>query len=239
MPVKESIPFSIERIKYPRLLGAHRAGTIRIWEIDTCHLLNEEDEGNLNVEERRRAAKYRSEDERRRFIRTRSALRRIIGYYYNIRPYDAQLSFSSGGKPFVKNNTLGVKFNVSHSGCKALIAVGLMREVGVDIEYRRRRQQIVDDVASYFSANERYLLSRLEGTAKVRLFYRIWCRKEACLKAAGAGLSESLDRFDVIFDRCCGQAQGVAIVSLRQLRWWVTDIEIDPAYAAAVAVEIE
>jgi len=49
----------------------------------------------------------------------------------------------------------------------------------------------------FFSPREQAALAGLQGNAKTEAFFRCWTRKEAILKAVGAGLSLPLESVDV------------------------------------------
>jgi 4'-phosphopantetheinyl transferase len=90
----------------------------------------------------------------------------------------------------------GLRFNISHSGGRALIALAHV-EVGADIELPRPRR--TDDIARRFFApgeNERlFAISALE--ARTDEFFRLWTCKEAFLKVTGEGLSRSTRSYEV------------------------------------------
>jgi 4'-phosphopantetheinyl transferase superfamily len=112
------------------------------------------------------------------------------------------LARDANGKPQLIG--AAVHFNVSHSGELALVAVS-DAPVGVDIEQQRA---IADPVA--FARRLHF------ETADPRELMRLWCRKEAWLKARGIGLAGVTEHMDL---------NG----------WFVADLEIGAGYSAAVA----
>ena len=75
------------------------------------------------------------------------------------------------------------------------LAVG--REVGVDVEWPRRRCDPAKLIHRYFSEDERREWHALPAAEKLAGFFRGWTCKEAWLKAVGTGLSFPLDQVSV------------------------------------------
>jgi 4'-phosphopantetheinyl transferase len=134
----------------------------------------------LSEDEAARAARFRFESDRVRWVRARSALRTILAEYAGDSPDSLSFNYGEHGKPALLLIT-DLHFNLSHSGDYAMIAVARSAPVGVDIE--RLRPNI--DMAA--------LLRRLGETdlpATVSELYRAWTRREAKTKATGAPLFE-------------------------------------------------
>jgi 4'-phosphopantetheinyl transferase len=90
----------------------------------------------LSRDEIQRADRYGFEPDRRRFIVARTAMRKILAHYVDIAPQELIFSYSAKGKPglLAGLKEMGIKFNLSHSGDFALLAVTQGLCVGVDIE---------------------------------------------------------------------------------------------------------
>jgi 4'-phosphopantetheinyl transferase len=129
-----------------------------------------------------------------------------------------------------------MQFNLSHSGERALLALGVGRPVGVDIEQHRA----LDPLAlarRFFSRDEIDALDRLGGQARAEAFFRCWTRKEALIKAMGDGLSFPLDSFAVQLEEG-GASQVLEIgtaASGTAACWRVMSLETEHGYEAAVA----
>ena len=78
-----------------------------------------------------------------------------------------------------------------------MIAIGLRREVGVDVELLRSDFAGEEIAKRYFSAKEVHELSRLPAELRTEGFFLCWTRKEAYIKARGDGLHVPLDSFSV------------------------------------------
>lgn len=101
------------------------------------------------------------------------------------------------GKPVFREKE-NLWFSLSHSGEWVGLAYGEY-PVGLDIESVRGVKEGV--AKRFFTADEYEQIRKKEGTEKNSLFFQIWTRKEAVLKAAGTGLTISPERFSVFSDR--------------------------------------
>jgi len=87
----------------------------------------------LSSDEQRRAERFRFERDRARFIKGRSLLREILGWYLATEPAQLRFTYSSKGKPALAEPWAAsrIDFNVAHSEGIALYALACGREVGV------------------------------------------------------------------------------------------------------------
>lgn len=198
----------------------------------------------LSHDERSRAARFHFEHDARRFSRSHQALRTILARYLDVEP--AMLRFAAGphGKPALDPPSL-LRFNLSHSGERALVALAWGREVGVDIEDRRDPKRQHHDAASLlalaratFSDAEVQMLEALEPPAVERAFFRCWTRKEAFVKAMGRGLSLDLRSFDVSVEEGAADALVATRPDAHLLQHFsVRGLDVGEPYEAALAVE--
>lgn len=85
--------------------------------------------------------------------------------------------------------------NWSHSGDGLLLAFGSGVTLGVDLEWPHNRRRVAEIARRYFTAQEQaWLESHADADIRDRAFHRLWCAKEAVLKAHGRGLNFGLDR---------------------------------------------
>lgn len=101
---------------------------------------------------------------------------------------------SERGRPSLVAPHAGVDVNWSHSGDGLLMAYGTGVRLGVDLETLRPRPRALALARRFFTAREADLLATLPGAAREHAFTRLWCAKEAVLKAHGYGLAFGLDR---------------------------------------------
>lgn len=89
--------------------------------------------------------------------------------------------------------------NWSHSGEGLLLAFGSDVVLGVDLEFPHGRRRGAEIARRYFTAREQaWLESQADAIAHDLAFHRLWCAKEAVLKAHGRGLSFGLDRLQFV-----------------------------------------
>ena len=125
--------------------------------------------------------------------------------------------------------------NWSHSGGGLLLALGKGVRVGADLECVRPRPRALLLAQRYFSAQEAHWLAACVDSERDRAFLRLWCAKEAVLKAHGHGLSFGLDRlrFELYEDAlrlvACDPALGAPA------QWSLHEFEPAPGTLAALA----
>jgi 4'-phosphopantetheinyl transferase len=141
-------------------------------------------EGLLSEDERERAARLA---DRERWVVARAALRTVLARELAIAPAELRFALGPHGKPELPGAAL--RFNLSHSGDRAVIAVAGV-EVGVDVERTARRSRAVERT---LTEGER---AALTGPDRHVELLRIWCRKEALAKALGGGLGWAPETFD-------------------------------------------
>jgi 4'-phosphopantetheinyl transferase, N-terminal len=146
------------------------------------------EEDGLPADERRRAESIVIEGRRRRWVAARWALRTALGRRIGVDPAEVALEPGPGGKPRLSGNR-ALRFNLSHSGDLAVIAITVGREVGVDVERA--------------------------DTKRPEAYYRSWVRREARAKCAGAGILAPAPEEPI----------------------WVTDLDLGPGWAGALALE--
>jgi 4'-phosphopantetheinyl transferase len=134
-----------------------------------------------------------------RFIVAHGALRMVLGLYLSADPQSLEFRTGPMGKPALVQTFTDLRFNLSHSGDLALIAVTRGREVGVDVELVQRDIEIDPIVEHYFEPAEVWDLRTAPPQERVSRFFDLWTRKEACVKAEGTGLGSAArtDRFGV------------------------------------------
>ena len=190
----------------------------------------------LSDDERDRAARFHFDRDRIAFTVARGALRTLAGRYLAAPPASLAFGYRERGKPYLTAPG-GLRFNVSHSGQRALLCFARDREVGVDIELRRELSDLLALARTAFSPAEYAALCRLPEAAHPDAFFAYWSRKEAFIKATGEGVAQ-LAAFDVSLDpgdparllRVDGEPPGAP-------RWSIQDLPATPGYAAALVVE--
>lgn len=193
----------------------------------------------LDASERARAERLRFPRDRWRFVVARGALRAILGHYLAEEPAAMRFRYGPRGKPALDGAGDGNwRFNLSHSGDLALLAVSRGRELGIDVEQVRPELAGESIARRFFSPNEVSALLGLSDGERHEAFFRCWTRKEAYIKARGDGFALRLDAFDVTL----APGEPAALLRTGQepgdaARWALRDVRIDPGYVAALCVE--
>ncbi|MDM0043200.1 4'-phosphopantetheinyl transferase superfamily protein [Variovorax dokdonensis] len=146
----------------------------------------------LSDDEQARRGRFVFARDRDRFGAGRAALRWLLGTVLDRDPQSLRFDSGPHGKPLLADDPL-LPFNVSHSGGTALFAIDAGRRhgaIGVDIELRRSVPDALPLAQGLFDAREQAdLAACAAGAERDDAFLRAWTRKEACLKAVGAGFS--------------------------------------------------
>ena len=175
-------------------------GEIHLWRAtldDPVRLAGAE--AVLSRDELLRAGRFAHVLDRERFISAHGALRMVLGLYVSMDPQSLEFRTGPMGKPALVQTFTDLRFNLSHSGDLALIAVTRGREVGVDVERVQRDIEFDPIVEHYFEPAEAWDLRTAPPHERVGKFFDLWTRKEACVKAEGGGLGMKThsDRFGV------------------------------------------
>lgn len=149
----------------------------------------------LSKSEKIRAAGYKFELDRTRFITRRGILRILLGRYLNQSPDEVSLYTNPEGKLENGDNEPG--FNLSHSGDQIAYVFGKQKNLGIDIEQVKPLEDLMEIAERFFSPFEKSTIHKLSGDNQLETFYHIWTQKEAFVKAIGTGLSENLRDFNV------------------------------------------
>jgi 4'-phosphopantetheinyl transferase len=196
----------------------------------------------LSEDEQKRSQSFYFPKDARHYTVARGLLRVILGNYIGVKPDMIEFCYNRYGKPTLEKTFAGdqIRFNVSHSHGKALIAVSQYRSLGVDIEFIRPNPERLKIADRFFSEREAALLRTLPKRQQEEGFYLCWTRKEAYIKAAGKGLSIPLDQFDVSLE------PGNQAALLRNdldpaetARWLFYSLPPTPGWALALVAEGE
>lgn len=198
----------------------------------------------LSPDEAARAKRFRFERDRSRFIAGRATLRRVLASYLDADPRSLSFSYGPAGKPEIAGPQAMDKlsFNLSNSADWALLAVSRGRCLGVDLERIPDSEDLAAVAKRFFAAAEAAALATYDRPLYAEAFCAIWTRKEALLKAFGAGLSLPLDGFCVSTDpRQPARLLSTEFRPAEAQRWTLLDVALEPPLAgtfrAALAVE--
>jgi 4'-phosphopantetheinyl transferase len=223
-------------------LSSLQPGQVHVWSVRLDQPVNRANvrSRTLSADELERAARFRFERDRRRFVVARTALRAILARYLRLDPASIGFTYGPQGKPAL-DGSIGereLRFNLSHSEELALVAVTAGRPLGIDLEAVLSFEDVKYVPARIFSARELAEFKSLAPTQHEAAFFNAWTRKEAFVKATGLGFTTDVVDVEVTFApgqparlvRLHGDADAAASWSLRELI-------VAPRYVAAVALK--
>ncbi len=141
------------------------------------------DEGRLTADERSRAAGYRLDEDRDRFVASANLLRDTVAAELGTDRFVVTRTCVTCSRPHGRPRVPGTDLEVSlaHRGDVIVVATSWRIAVGVDVEH----SDAVDDRAYDIVASE---AERRHG-ADAEHRARVWARSEAILKATGTGFA--------------------------------------------------
>ena len=198
--------------------------------------------GLLSPAEIARADRFFVPGDRLSFTAIRGVLRLLLGRYLGLHPREIRFATNQHGKPAVEqpDSQPALKFNLSHSGDRALLAFGTGTELGIDVEQLasgRNHQALAENLLSPAGIARLRLLAPAE---RERAFLQAWTRTEAVIKAAGCGVGVSREIFESVFGskhprwvRCAVPGTPGAT------EWFVHAVDPGRDYVAALATAAE
>lgn len=238
---------TIEHIKNLPMLGS---GAIHIWGANVPMFGNrlEELKAVLCPEEAAKAERFHRDADRASSIVARGALRILLSGYTGLTADELRFQYQETGKPYLLpdqqqgsrdacgtgQNRQGcppreIAFNISHSGGWVVLAIGRNRNIGVDVETIRRDMDVMAIASRYFTLEETALIEQADDQHVV--FFNLWSRKEAYVKAIGSGLFRELSSFSV-------PIIGNELPEVSEKDGWIFQrLEAGSKYAAAVVTD--
>lgn len=142
----------------------------------------------LDEQELARAARFKFDHDRERFVLGHGWMRELLAHYMDSFPSSIRMERGRFGKPFLSGGEL--HFNLSDTKDAITFAVCRAIEIGVDVETVDRRVDHNAVSAHYFTPEEQHRITQSEQPK--RTFLELWTRKEAVLKASGVGIMDDL-----------------------------------------------
>lgn len=185
----------------PPCLPPLATGEIHIWQRvlsssqDHLRPLN----ALLSEEERQRAQRFHSDQDRSAFIIARGTLRILLGHYVNRPPARLRFVCNPQGKPGLEGLHHAVFFNLSHARHRGMYAITREAPVGVDLErVRPAPPQARLHLARRFFSHAEYAQLKALPTSQLDVaFCACWTRKEAYVKCHGLSIARLLSKFSV------------------------------------------
>jgi 4'-phosphopantetheinyl transferase len=192
---------------------------------------------SLPDDELNRAGQFKVDSARDEFLLSRLLLRQTLAGHLDMSADLVALAYNPFGKPRLHlSGQAHLEFNLSHSHGRLLIAVCQGLPIGVDIE---RIDLSIDPLRLASTGMSEAAVRNLRASADIdrhELFYRLWTRKEAYLKALGTGfMIPHEDPAEVEI------AAGVLLkkVSNTDQHVMVRELSVAPGYRAAVALRFD
>lgn len=203
--------------------------TAYVWKASIAGPVTEQYRQWLQPEEQEKALRFSRPESRQQFILSRGILRELLSHYLSVNPQQLQFSTGPNGKPYCNSPAnKPIYFNLSHS-CDKLLVVISGSETGIDLERKKPSFQFEDIAKTVFSPEEQAALQQAADPHLV--FYQLWTRKEALLKATSIGL------IDTLTEVCCiPGANKVAAETIKSCNnWQIQSFSVDEHYVGSVA----
>ena len=149
-------------------------------------------QSELSPDEYRHWHEIRQPGRQREYLLGRILLRRLLAERLGCPPDTLVFRTSEHGKPTLVSHDW--QFNLSHSGDWLVLALCQQGPLGVDVEMGLRQRPVLPLAQRFYAPDEYQWLLALPSREQASAFYRLWSRKEAVLKAQGAGIAAGLDK---------------------------------------------
>ena len=213
--------------------------TVHVWGFDVGRLEDqlEDYQDDLDGEEKSRAAKFAFPKDRRAYVLRHALLRKLVGAYLGVRASRPEFVAGRMGKPALKPapDQSWLAFSMAASWPVGLFAFASHHELGVDVERIRPIDGAADIAATHFTAQEQQAFSAAPPADQPRIFFRIWTRKEALVKAIGIGLTADLSSVDVLGRPDPVPRAGPSAAEISE-DWALADLDLGPGLAAALCL---
>lgn len=194
----------------------------------------------LSDDEKQRAANYRFDKHRHRFITGRGTIREILAGKGKCPPQAIRFDLNQYGKPALEEpeSIRHIQFNASSSATMGAIAISDGIPLGFDIEKIKPGNSVDYDliVKNEFTHDEYHWYIKHDKPDRIRVFFELWTCKEAYLKALGIGLSGKLDSFSIDLQ---GQGPSISYTALennKQSELWLYQLNVTDEFVACLAL---
>jgi len=183
----------------------------------------------LSEDELRCAQSFSNPLMRRRYERTRSTVRKILGRRLEMAPAEIPFEKSENGKPRVAGSRR-CEFSLSHSGDFLVVATATV-PIGVDIETRVPQGGGLGLAKRFFSPADFAIVRAADAENVAAAFLPQWVAKEAALKALGMGIGGGLAEAE-----CTYREGKICAVRLPATRLSIHPFTLSDGTPGAVAV---
>jgi len=214
--------------------------SLHIWQISLASSSIYEKEGFelLGKEERKRAEAIHDNIAKQRFVTTHIAVRSILAGYLGIPVAQLQLAITALNKPILMPALYDqdIRFNLSHSGDQAALAVALGIDLGIDLEQVKIKRNILGIARRYFSqATVAAIMAQAEPQRKLS-FLLAWTQYEAYKKAQGLGLRGGDPKLTLCLDEFAAHQFRPLFAEQQPCLWQVAALRVATGWVGAVVI---
>ena len=206
------------------------SNSVSIWGIQVSkNNFNVENLFNiLSKKEQTKANNLKNKNQAQVSILARGGLRVLLGAYEDCNPKNINFSITNDGKPFLENSK--TSFNISHSSDWIILAFCKDHSLGVDLE-EIRDINFLNISTRFFNLEEQNFVKNSSNPKRV--FFDLWSRKEAIIKANGKRLLREIVKTNIpIIENEIPEKFVVG-------KWFVYKVEAGSSYSAALAIDAE
>lgn len=149
----------------------------------------------LTPEELASQQRYYFAKDRHSALVTRAFVRDLLSHYAPVQPQDWRFVIGEKNKPEISHPPIPLRFNLSHTNGLIICAVTLNNDIGCDVEYTVRKNDVLAVANRFFSSSEIEELFDLPPSKQRSRFFDYWTLKESYIKAWGLGLAIPLKDF--------------------------------------------
>lgn len=160
------------------------SGELHLWLID-LDIPPENFERFLSADELERAGRLVTAAGSRRFVTARGCLRSILADYLETDAGSIGFRYGTAGKPEIAAPDSLLRFNLTHSGQLALLALTRQCEIGVDMEPLKPLPNLMAIAGKIFGAEVHQTLADLDVALRTVRFLQLWTAHEAQAKCCG------------------------------------------------------
>jgi 4'-phosphopantetheinyl transferase len=214
--------------------------TIHVWgfSLDGSPSFVEQCRSWLSEDEFGRAGRLVRQEDQLRYVLAHGSIRAVLARYTGLDPLSVTFQMGATGKPVLAETNNGqhrVRFNLSHSHGRMLIAVARDQDVGADLEQIRDKVEFAKLADRFYAPSERDRVAGVTGLEQAKRFYRYWVGKEAVLKGQAVGLL-SLQQCEILDSSDASRAEVHLLEgATMQSGWTVHWLECGAEWVGAVS----
>lgn len=157
------------------------------------------------MDEQFKMQKFVFKHDQERFLLAHGLINYIFSKTLQISLDNLRFNFNENGKPKIENN-YEIKYNISHSEEMVVIAISIIKEIGVDVEKINENVEYKQIAKAFFHPIELNTFKNKSKIEQGKNFFKIWVTKEAYTKALGIGLNRPMNSFymeENFHDKAC------------------------------------